>query len=80
VRGEAETTELAERAKSLEDLLYGLPIDKPTAAPGHPDGFQYEITFPDAGGQSRSVVLDEAEISDELRPLIQLAMQRGTLA
>ncbi len=84
LRGEVDTAELSEtqtqvQAKAIEDLLHGLPLDKPPAAPHHPDGFQYEIAFSEAGGEIRSVLLDESEISDDLRPLIQLAMQRGTL-
>jgi len=82
MRGEVDTAEFSQtrdRAKAIEDLLHGLPVDKPPAAPRHPDGFQYAIEFADAGGESRSVTLDESEVSDDLRPLIQRAMQRGTL-
>jgi hypothetical protein len=82
MRGEVETTELAQtpdHARAIEDALRGLPVDRPPAAPSHPDGFQYAIEFADGGGEPRSVTLDESEVSDELRPLIQQAMQRGTL-
>jgi len=80
LRGEVDTVELTQDlARAIEDLLYGLPVDKPPAAPRHPDGFQYAIEFPDAGGVPRSVMLDESEVSDDLRPLIQKAMEHGTL-
>ncbi len=80
LRGEVDTLELpAEQARLVEERLHGLPADKPAAPPLHPDGFQYGLEFPDAGGQSRSVTLDESEIADDLRPVIQRAMERGTL-
>jgi hypothetical protein len=80
LRGEVESAELPpKQATAIEDLLHALPVDKPPAEPRHPDGFQYEITFSDPSGESRSVLLDESEVSDDLQPLIQLAMQRGTL-
>jgi hypothetical protein len=80
MRGEVDTAEFpGDQAKAIEDLLQGLPVDRQAAGPSHPDGFQYALEFPDAGGQSRSILLDESEISDDLRPLIQAAMKRGTL-
>jgi hypothetical protein len=79
LRGEADTTEFSgDQAKAIEDRLNSLPADK-VAAPGHPDGFQYALEFQDPGGQSRSITLDESEIADDLRPVIQKAMERGTL-
>jgi hypothetical protein len=80
VRGEVDTAELpADKAKLVEDRLHGLPMDRPAAPPGHPDGFQYALEFPDAGGETRSIVLDESEVDDDLRPVIQKAMEHGTL-
>ena len=77
--GEVDTSEFpGDQAKAIEDRLRSLPTDK-AAAPGHPDGFQYTIEFAEAGGESRSVALDESEIADDLRPVIQKAMERGTL-
>ena len=80
LRGEVDTAELpADQARAAEDRLQNLPTDKPAAPPSHPDGFQYALEFSGAGGESRTVTLDEAEIGDDLRPLVQAAMQRGTL-
>ena len=80
LRGEADTDELpGDQAEAIENLLHGLPVDKQPAAPRHPDGFQYALEFPAAGGEPRSIILDESEVSDDLRPLIQRAMERGTL-
>ena len=81
MRGEIETTELPQsQALLAEQALQKLPIDAPPVPPRHPDGFQYEIAFsPDGSGADRSLVLDEAEVSDALRPVIDTAMGRATL-
>src|SRR5712691_436726 len=80
LRGEVDTAEFSgDQAKTIESTLHGLPFDKPPAPPRHPDGFQYALEFPDASGESRSVTLDESEIAENLRPVIQTAMERGTL-
>ena len=55
-----------------------LPVDRATPPP-HPDGFQYEIAFAPADGAARSLVLNEGDVSDALRPVIATAMGRGTL-
>jgi len=78
--GEIDTTELPPQQATLaEAALHKLPIGTPKAPPGHPDGFQYEIAFSPSGGESRSLVIDEAEVSAALRPVIETAMRRGTL-
>jgi len=80
LRGEVDTAEFSgDQAKTIESILHGLPFDKPPAAPRHPDGFQYALEFPDPGGHSHSILLDESEVDDDLRPLIKTALQRGTL-
>jgi hypothetical protein len=80
MRGEIETAEFSpDQAKAIEDRLNGLPGDKLTAAPSHPDGFQYALEFPGPGGESRLIALDESEVGDDLRPVIQKAMERGRL-
>ena len=77
--GEVDTSEFSDdQARAIEERLRGLSADK-AAVPSHPDGFQYALEFPGTGGDSRSVTLDESEIGDDLRPLIQKAMERGTL-
>ena len=79
MRGEGDTAEFpGDQAKAIEDRLRRA-VDKPAAAPSHPDAFQYALEFTDAGGESRAVTLDESEVSDALRPFIQRAMERGTL-
>jgi hypothetical protein len=73
--GDAETSELPPpTAATAEAALRSLPPGKSAGAPSHPDGFVYELSF-----NGRSVTLDESEISDELRPLTDLAMSRATL-
>lgn len=80
LRGELETSELtAEQAKSAEAALHGLAAAKPPATPSHPDGFQYEIAFSGADGAARTALIDENEVSDALRPVIEMATSRGTL-
>jgi len=80
MRGEIETTELPpHQAQLAEEALHGLPADAPPAAPQHPDGFQYEIAFSPPGGASRTTLIDEAEVSEALRPVIETAMHHATL-
>jgi hypothetical protein len=80
LRGEVETAQLPDdQAQASEAALRALPADKPAAAPRHPDGFQYEIEFSEPGGETRSVALDEAEISAQVRPLLEAALKGGTL-
>jgi len=80
MRGESETTELPpEQARLAEEALDRLPLDAPPAPPRHPDGFQYEIAFSPHDGAQRSTVIDEAEVSDALRPVIETAMGHATL-
>jgi hypothetical protein len=80
MRGEIETSELPAQQAALADAaLRGLPADAAPAPPHHPDGFQYEIAFSPADGASRSMLIDEAEVSDALRPVIDSAMDHATL-
>jgi hypothetical protein len=80
LRGELETSELtANQAAPAEAALQGLAVGKPPAPPSHPDGFQYQLTFSGADGAARTVTIDEAEVSDALRPVIEMAASRGTL-
>jgi hypothetical protein len=82
MHGEVETTELPRHQAILaEEALQRLPVDAPPTPPHHPDGFQYEIAFSpvDGNGGSRSLVIDESEVPDALRPVIDTAMGRATL-
>ena len=80
LRGEIDTTELSsDQARLAEEALHTLPDTTTEAPPGHPDGFQYEIAFSPAQGAARSMMIDESEISDALRPVIETAMRRGKL-
>ena len=71
LRGDADTADLPAQ---VEAAVRNLPAGKPAAAPSHPDGFQYEVSF---GGQS--AVIDESEVNDDLRPLIEDAMSRAAI-
>jgi hypothetical protein len=73
--GDAETSELPmPAAAAAEAALSSFSAGKAAGAPSHPDAFAYEVSF-----DGRSVTLDESEISDDLRPIIDLAMSRATL-
>jgi hypothetical protein len=75
LRGDADTTELPqETATAAEEALKKLPASGPETAASHPDGFLYELSF-----DGNSVTLDELQISDELRPVIDAAMAKATL-
>jgi hypothetical protein len=80
LRGEVDTSELPpEQARLAEEALHSLPDNRAAAPLPHPDGFQYEIAFSQDDGAARSMLIDEAEVPDGLRPVIQTAMGRGTL-
>jgi hypothetical protein len=80
LNAELDTAELPpDCAAAAEAALQSIASDKPAAPPSHPDGFQYEIRYANGADTARTVTLDEAEITDDLRPLIDLAMSRATL-
>jgi hypothetical protein len=80
LHGEIDTSELPpEQARLAEDALHALPETAADTPPRHPDGFQYEIAFSPADGPARSMLIDEADVPDGLRPVIETAMGRGTL-
>jgi hypothetical protein len=80
MRGDIETAHLPpDQARLAEEALDRLPVGAPPAPPRHPDGFQYEIAFSPRDGASRSMLIDEAEVSDALRPVIETAMGHATL-
>jgi hypothetical protein len=79
LRGVVDTAELtAAEAKTAEAALRALPFGRPPAAPRHPDSFQYEIAIV-RDGVRRSIVLDEGQVPEELRPVIDAAVARGHL-
>jgi hypothetical protein len=80
LRGEIDTAELPpDQARLAEQTLHTLTDTAAEAPPRHPDGFQYEIAFSPGHGLARSMMLDETDVPDGLRPLIDTAMGRGTL-
>ena len=79
LRGVVDTADLAPAAgKAAEAALRGLTFDRPAAPPRHPDSFQYELTVVD-GSTRRSTVLNEDELPDVLRPIIDAALAHGHL-
>jgi hypothetical protein len=80
LRGDIETSELPpQQARLAEEALHRLSVGSSPTPPSHPDGFQYEIAFSPADGTGRSLVIDESEISDALRPVIDTALGHATL-
>lgn len=80
LRGEVDTAELpTDEARVAEDALHLLPDAGAVASLPHPDGFQYELAYSPTGGAARSTLINEGDVPDGLRPLIQTAMGRGTL-
>jgi hypothetical protein len=75
LRGDADTSELSPpTATAAEEALKNLPSRGSEIAASHPDGFLYELSF-----DGNSVTLDESQISDDLRPIIESAMSKGRL-
>ena len=73
--GQVDTSELpADQSRAAERALQKLP-DSSAPTPSHPDAFLYELSF----GGGRSVAIDESDLTDDLRPLIDAALDRGTL-
>jgi hypothetical protein len=79
VRGVVDTAALPPaEAAAAEAALRGLPFDRPPAPPRHPDSFQYQISVEDNGAR-RSVVLDETELPEALRPVVAAAIRGGQI-
>jgi hypothetical protein len=81
MRGDLETSQLPpDEARLAEEALHQLSVGTPPTPPRHPDAFQYEIAFSAAeGAATQSAVIDEADVSEALRPVIDTAMSRATL-
>jgi hypothetical protein len=65
------TTDLdAEKAERAEQAVTRLLDGPATTSPPQPDRFRYEITVPE---RRTSVTVNEQDLPDDLRPLIELA-------
>ena len=75
LRGAVETAELPPEAVApAEAALRQLPYDGPPPTPRHPDSFTYSISVAGEGGATRTAMLDETELPEGLRPLVDAAM------
>ncbi len=70
------TTDLdAGKAERAEQAVTRL-LDEPAAtSPPQPDRFRYEISVPE---RRASVTVNEQDVPDDLRPLIELALKAAT--
>src|SRR5262245_56027908 len=74
-----DTAQLAAAdASRVEAALRGLPWGRRPAEPTGADRFRYEVVTMD-GGREQHVVLTESEISDTLRPLLELLTEYGQI-
>jgi hypothetical protein len=72
LRGSVDLADLpAEAGRAATAALNAAPA---AAEPPHPDGFQYELA-----ADGRTVTLNESQIPEALRPLIDAALAHGTL-
>ena len=72
-----DTSDLADdEASGAEAALAELDAEAPAPEPPYPDAFQYEIAT-EQEGTARSVVLNEGDVPDALRPLLDEAMKRA---
>ncbi len=79
VRGTIDTAELPpDVAAAAEAALRALQFDRPPSPPRHPDSFQYEFSVVN-GSTRRTVALDEADVPEGLRPIVDAAVARGRL-
>jgi hypothetical protein len=73
--GAADTSELEPAAASAaEAAVQDLLAAHAAAGPPNPDGFQYDLS-----SDGNSVTLNESDITDALRPLIDRAMAGASL-
>jgi hypothetical protein len=71
------TTDLDdEKAARAEQAVTRLLDEPAPVSPPQPDRFRYEITVPERGA---SVTLNEQDIPDDLRPLIERASKAATI-
>lgn len=76
LKGTLDLAQLPEPTNSMT-ALRSLPFGQSPASPRHPDSFRYEVTLIDDDGR-QSVVLDEAQIPDDLRSLLDQAIAAGS--
>lgn len=67
---------LPAKARLIENAVQSLPFDQPPSNPRHPDAFQYEIVVDPDGGR-QTATLDEADVPEALRLLINEAVTSG---
>lgn len=73
---EVDTAELGpDRADQAERLLRSSP--PAPSGPPVPDGFRFHLSLPDSGSDSDVAVVDERQVPDALRPLLDLAATRA---
>jgi hypothetical protein len=65
-------------ATRADAALRDLPWDRPQAEPAGADRFRYELVAVE-GGRLRRVELNEGEIPDMLRPLLELLTDHGQI-
>jgi hypothetical protein len=71
------TTDLdAEKAERAEQAVTRLLDEPATASLPQPDRFRYEITVPE---RHTSVTVNEQDLPDDLRPLIELASKAAAI-
>ena len=72
LRGSIDTSELPpEQARAAKTTLDALP--ETPGGPPQPDGFQYDLA-----AEGHSVTLNEAQVPDALRGIIDAALAHGT--
>ncbi|HEY8693816.1 MAG TPA: protealysin inhibitor emfourin [Chloroflexota bacterium] len=74
LRGTLDTGDLPDsKARIVENAVQSLRFDQPPSPPRHPDGFEYEFAL-EKDGDRRSVILDEADVPETLRPIVDEAV------
>jgi len=73
LKGTLDTKQLrAEDTTLAENAVRGLPFGRSAPPPpGRPELMRYQLTVVDADGQKRSVEVNEDELPEELRELIE---------
>jgi hypothetical protein len=73
--GAADTSQLEPaQASAAEQAVRELLAAHVAAGPPNPDGFQYDLT-----AEGASVTVNESDVTDALRPLIERALSGASL-